>query len=79
MEMTTPHPLKSTIGRTNTRSAHTFEEPQARSGSARRGVALRVLATVVNWVRDPLGMGPEVEGWIIEEEEILADLEHGRD
>jgi hypothetical protein len=37
-----------------------------------------VLNAVLAWVHDPLTVR-DLEGWSLDEEEVRADLEHGRD
>jgi len=37
------------------------------------------LSAVIRRVRDPLGLTTCLEDWILDEVEIRADLDHGRD
>ncbi len=68
---------KSTIGRTYERPARPFVL-RSRDSVARPWSSFRVLNAVLAWVHDPLTVR-DLEGWSLDEEEVRADLEHGRD
>ncbi len=69
--------LKSTIGRTHERLGRPAKL-RHREGVARRRSSM-LLDTVLNWLYDPLGVFPDLDAWSLTDEEILADLEYGRD
>ncbi len=70
-------PIKSTTDRTQLRSLD-MSGLQRRPLAAHRWPAFRALSTLVSWIRDPLGI-EALEGWSLDEEEIRADLDYGRD
>ena len=78
MDTAYPRAIKSTIGRTYDGRAHA-PEPQPRKAAERRRHCFGVLAGILSWTRDPLGVGAGLESWTLDEDEIRADLEHGRD
>ena len=78
MDTAYPRTVKSTIGRTYNRSAQTLGL-RTRGAVARHRPFLRKLAGVFRWARDPLGLGDGQADWSLDETEIRADLEHGRD
>lgn len=70
--------LKSTIGRTNRRRVRpALKVP--RDGLARRALPHRMLSVLLVRVRNPIAITARLDGWTLDEEEIYADLEHGRD
>jgi len=38
-----------------------------------------LLTAVRSWVHDPLGIAADFEDWNLDEEEVRADLDYGRD
>lgn len=70
--------IRSTIGRTHERLARRRGLwPHGRG--ARSPHSFRLLTAVRRWVRDPLGIAADLEDWSLDEEDIRADLEYGRD
>ena len=78
--MTTAHarPFKSTIGRITAAPAGA-RDPKAWESPVRRRALSRALTAILGWLRDPAGMGADLGVWTLGEEEVRADLEHGRD
>lgn len=70
--------LKSTIGRTDNQIAHRYGV-DAHDAVARRRCPCHLVHAALAWLRDPLGIGANLEGWYLNDEEIRADLEYGRD
>ena len=69
---------KSTIGRTHAKFARPLRL-HCRGHGARCRHSFRLLTAVRSWVHDPLGIAADFEDWNLDEEEVRADLEYGRD
>ena len=63
---------KRTIGRARVAERSLEDQPQSRSPRS-------ILTAAVRWVRDPLGLAGDAGGWALSDDEVRADLEHGRD
>ena len=72
------HTFNSTIGRTHRRLGRTLKL-QPRKAAACHSHCHRMLTAVCNWYHDPLGIAADLEGLTLDEQEILSDLDHGRD
>ena len=78
MTTATVRSINSTIDRMVAVSV-TQREPQERQSPARRRILPGVLTAILEWIRDPAGVGAELGTWTLDDEEVRADLEHGRD
>jgi hypothetical protein len=78
MNSVNSHSLKSTIGRTHRRLARPLAF-HARPRITCLQHCSRALAAVRRRLHDPLGITADMVDWTLDEEEIRADLEYGRD
>lgn len=69
---------KSTNGRTAQAGAYSTLRG-ARTRVTGRPPLLRRVSALFHSVRDPLGISAGLEGWSLDEADIRADLEYGRD
>jgi len=68
----------STIGRTHARVARSLNVRPGRFEACHH-CGHRILTAILNRYRDPLGIASDLKGLSLDEIEILADLDHGRD
>ena len=63
--------LKSTIDRIPVRPV-SARDSRARENADRRRTLSGVLTAILGWIRDPVGVGADLGGWSLDEEEIRA-------